>query len=83
MPSIRNQILHNAKGRAASGGKRKKGKINKKRKPATEDGESAGMEAMITGGGNVVDSNAAILEHKSKEEKEMERKGKMLKEVCD
>ena len=83
MPSIRNQIIHNAKGRAASGGKRKKGKINKKHKSTTEDGEDTGMETMTTGGGNVLDSNATILEHKSKEEKEAERKEKMLREVCN
>ncbi|KAJ3526767.1 hypothetical protein NMY22_g10037 [Coprinellus aureogranulatus] len=81
MPSIRNQVIHNAKGRAASGGKRKKGKINKKRK-TNGDGEEDGVNSTaFTGGGDIVDSNAAILEHKSKDEKERERKEKMLKEM--
>lgn len=80
MPSVRNQIIHNAKGRAASGGKRKKGKIHKKRK-AIGDGEENGMDVTKVAFDNAADSNAAILERKSKEEKDMERKEKMLREV--
>ncbi|KAF6757513.1 DHX37 protein [Ephemerocybe angulata] len=76
--TTRGQALHNAKGRASSGGKRKKGKVNKKK--ANGEGEENGM-AGASGEAMVVDSNAEILTHKSKEDKERERKEKMLKEM--
>ncbi|KAF5338958.1 hypothetical protein D9611_008721 [Ephemerocybe angulata] len=76
--TTRGQALHNAKGRASSGGKRKKGKVNKKK--ANGEGEENGM-AGTSGEAMVVDSNAEILTHKSKEDKERERKEKMLKEM--
>jgi hypothetical protein len=78
MPSNRSQALHNAKGRQSSGGQRKKGKI-KKRKSHT-DGEGEGT-VPIHGGDTQVDPNADILVPKSKEEKDKERKAKLLKEV--
>ena len=76
MPSNRSQALHNAKGRQSSGGQRKKGKI-KKRKHHT-DGEGEGPAPILD---TQVDPNADILVPKSKEEKDKERKARLLKEV--
>ena len=73
---------YNKKGRQSSGGKRKKGKV-KKRKTEDKVDEDGALSAQVADGGGHVqhDPNAEILVPKSKEEKELERKAKMLKEV--
>ncbi|EAU85900.2 DHX37 protein [Coprinopsis cinerea okayama7 len=77
MPPRPVQEIYNTKGRQSTGGTRKKGKINKRKKHAATgdgDGNSAVQPSQPR------DSNAEILIPKSKEEREKERKAKLLRE---
>ena len=68
-PHIRE--AYNAKARGSTaGGSRKKGKAKKKTR-AEQNGEEQ------------IDPNAAIITPKTEESREMERKEKLLQEVCD
>ncbi len=67
-PHIRE--AYNAKARGSTaGGSRKKGKPKKKNKAEQNEEE--------------IDPNAAMIAPKTEESREMERKEKMLQEVCD
>jgi ATP-dependent RNA helicase DHX37/DHR1 len=65
----RNHERHNTKARRSTAGSRKKGKSRHK---------SNGVIPTV----DALDSNAAILEYKSPEDKERDRKEMLLKEVC-
>ncbi|TFK27975.1 P-loop containing nucleoside triphosphate hydrolase protein [Coprinopsis marcescibilis] len=76
------QKAYNAKGRASSGGSRKKVKLKKRKHRSTEDGSDDENEPTTTTIPTVTqDSNAEILIPKSQEEKDRERKEKLLLEL--
>ena len=81
MPPVRG--LYNAKGRQSAGGKRKKGKVKKRKIHDNDDDQEEGPSFAAPGVDSAQqDSNVDILTLKSKEEKKAEKKAKMLKEVC-
>lgn len=69
MPGPTHRVAYNAKGRQSTAGSRKKGKSQKKDRSEVGPGE---VES---------DPNASILVPKSKEDKDSERKAKLLQEV--
>jgi ATP-dependent RNA helicase DHX37/DHR1 len=74
MPPKPIQQIYNVKGRQSTGGTRKKGKNVKKRRLKAPGDASDGEQQNQ-------DANADILVPKSKDEKEKERKAKLLHEV--